>query len=728
VPFVLIALLPLLSDSVPRLPLFVALLILSAVLGSFAGPAFLAWLSDLVPADYRGRYFGKRNMILWLVAAASALPPALFLDQAVKYHRFSPGIAFSVLFGLGAIFLFASLWALKQMPEPQRVPAPHRGLKGLLEFYRQPFRTRNFRLLLGFNTFMVLGQMFAGQFFTVYQLEQIGMPYLMVQVAGLIAALFSSLAMPLWGYLADKFGNKPLLMLASSGVVFLPFLWFLTDPERYLWSVGVILGIQVFAGFLWAGVGLTQFNLNVAVAPADQRAVYMGALLAVVALVGGLSALASGALMEAMKGVVPDPPRFFVLFGCASLLRLLALPWLWAIREPAEHPMGYVLSQLRASVRPRGWMALRQLRRQADVQARLQAIRTLAEQKPPLAVEELVRALRDPVPAIRRAAAHALGEIGDPRAVPALIAMLHDPASDMIVEACEALGRIGVAHALPDLTAFLHSERIEVRMAAISAMRQIGDPRTLPHLLQRLTEAPGPLEQTRLLEAIAVLLAHAHPEDIVHLKELERLPEWLHADSPDVRIGAGEVLATLPPQPDLAPLLRERLDAEGEPAVLASLARALARHGAPEDIERLLQAMTRVPSPIARQQIALGCAELLGSYETLYALLTAEEAQRDRLIERALAPRLREKPELSDAIRAYAYGDYSTALQILLSAMPRHPRLQALTRAHANLETWLLAVSLFNCPTAKAGGLPSPGKPGRASGPVDDGPPPRETV
>lgn len=58
-------------------------------------------------------------------------------------------------------------------------------------------------------------------------------------------------------------------MLASSGVVFLPFLWFLTDPERYLWSVGVVLGIQVVAGVLWAGVGPTQFNLNVAVAPAD---------------------------------------------------------------------------------------------------------------------------------------------------------------------------------------------------------------------------------------------------------------------------------------------------------------------------------------------------------------------------------------------------------------------------------------------------------------------------
>lgn len=35
---------------------------------------------------------------------------------------------------------------------------------------------------------------------------------------------------------------------------------------------------------------------------------------------------------------------------------------------------------------------------------------------------------------------------------------------------------------------------------------------------------------------------------------------------------------------------------------------------------------------------------------------------------------------------------------------------------------------LVNYPTAKAGGLPSPSEPGRASGPVDGGPPCRSTV
>ncbi|MGQ9657217.1 MAG: MFS transporter [Fimbriimonadales bacterium] len=693
-PFVAIALLPFLSDSAPRLQLFAGLLILSAVVGSFAGPAFLAWLSALVPPDYRGRYFGRRNMILGLVSAASALPPAIFLDQAVKYQRFSASIAFAVLYGLGALFLFLSLWALHKMPEPPRTPAERKGLRGIWAFYREPFRTRNFRALLGFNSFLVFGQMFAGQFFTVYQLEQIRMPYLMVQVAGLIAALFSSLAMPVWGYLADKFSNKPLLVLSLGGVTFLPYLWFLTDPDRYLWSLGVIYFIQVLAGVLWAGVGLTQFNLNVAVAPPEQRAVYMGALSAIVSLMGGLAAFGSGALMEAMKPFVPDPTRFFVLFAMASLFRLLALPWLRGIREPEERSTRYVISQLRASVRPRGWRAMRQLRGQSDVATRLNAIRTLLEEKTPLAVEELTAALHDPIPEVRREAARTLGAIGDPRAVPALVRALQDPATDLVLEAADALGAIGSPDVTDALLPLLQAERIEARVAAAQALRRIADPRALPTLMQRLEHAPGPLEQANLLEAIAAALERADPHTLHEAAiNLHALTERLESEHSSVRADAALALASLPADPSLAPLLRLRLQQETESAVLAVLARALARHGTTDDIDLLLRKMAGVESPLARQQIALSVAQLMGRYDSLYTLLTADEPRRDRLIEKALALRLREKPELSDALRAYAYGDYGSALQIVRQAMPHHPRLQQLAAAPDCLESWLLTVS-----------------------------------
>lgn len=695
-PFVAIALLPFLSDSAPRLQLFAGLLILSAVVGSFAGPAFLAWLSALVPPDYRGRYFGRRNMILGLVSAASALPPAIFLDQAVKYQRFPASIAFAVLYGLGALFLFLSLWALRKMPEPPRTPAERKGLRGIWAFYREPFRTRNFRALLGFNSFLVFGQMFAGQFFTVYQLEQIRMPYLMVQVAGLIAALFSSLAMPVWGYLADKFGNKPLLVLSLWGVTFLPYLWFLTDPDRYLWSLGVIYFIQVLAGALWAGVALTQFNLNVAVAPPEQRAVYMGALSAIVSLMGGLAAFSSGALMETLKPFVPDPMRFFALFAMASLFRLLAFPWLRGIREPEERSTRYVLSQLRASVRPRGWRAMRQLRGQSDVATRLNAIRTLLEEKTPLAVEELTAALHDPIPEVRREATRALGAIGDPRAVPALIRALHDSATDLVLEAADALGAIRSPDATDALLPLLQAERIEARVAAAQALRRIADPRALPTLMQRLEHAPGPLEQANLLEAIAAALERADPHTLHEAAiNLHALTERLESEHSSVRADAALALASLPADPSLTPLLRLHLQQETEPAVLAALARALARHGTTDDIEPLLRRMAGVESPLARQQIALSVAQLMERYDSLYTLLTADEPRRDRLIEKALALRLREKPELSDALRAYAYGDYGSALQIVRQAMPRHPRLQQLAAAPDCLESWLLTVSVI---------------------------------
>ncbi|MCS7272638.1 MAG: MFS transporter [Fimbriimonadales bacterium] len=691
-PFVVIPLLPFLSPTFPRLELFATLLIVSAIFGSFAGPAFLAWLSDLVPPDHRGRYFGKRNMILGLVSAASALPPALFLDWAIEQARLSPAIPFGVLYGLGALFLFLSQWALTKVPEPPRTPVASQGLRGMWEFYREPWRTPNFRLLLGFNTFFVWGQMIAGQFFTVYMLEQLRMPYLLVQLMTLVAALVSSLAMPVWGYLADKFGNKPLLVLSMWGITFLPPLWMLTDPQRYGWSVAVVFVIQLLAGWFWAGVGLTQFNLNVAVAPPEQRAVYMGALSTIVALMGGIAAFVGGALMETIKPFVADPTRFFILFGCASLFRLLALPWLWAIREPQERSTRYVLSQLRASVRPRGWRALRQLHKHADVATRLQAVRTLMEEKTPLAVEELTAALHDPTPEVRREAAKALGVIGDARAVPALVQALHDPASDLVLEAAEALGAIGSSEATPELVKLLSAERIEVRIAAIQALRRIADPRALPHLLERLERAPGPLEQASLLEAITTTLERADSSVQLSATQFVR---WLESEHADVRADAAAVLAQLPREPQIAPLLRARLQQEESPAVLAQLARALARHGEAQDVARLLPQMGRAESGLARQQIALSAAQLLGRYDTLYALLTADEARRDQLIERALAGLMRDQPELSDALRAYAYGDYGSALQILRHALPHHPRLQLLDHAPDCLETWLLAVSVL---------------------------------
>ncbi|MCS7066958.1 MAG: HEAT repeat domain-containing protein, partial [Fimbriimonadales bacterium] len=296
---------------------------------------------------------------------------------------------------------------------------------------------------------------------------------------------------------------------------------------------------------------------------------------------------------------------------------------------------------------------------------------------------------------VRRAAARALGEIGDPRAIPALLQMLQDPTSDIVAECAEALGKIGSPDATPHLLPLLQAERIETRLAVAQALRQIGDPRAIAALLERLKEATGPLEQSRLLEATGHLLPHAEDQTRQKAEACTVLTQRLMSPYPEVRTEAANALANLPTDPSLADALRRQFRSEQEPAVIAALARALAHHGSQDDIPLLLDALTRGSSPLMRQQIALAIARLLQRDELLYALLTADEMTRDRLIERALAPRLRESPALSDALRAYAYGDYGSAIEILLNALPRHPRLHWLRHAPPSLETWLLAISVI---------------------------------
>jgi len=56
-----------------------------------------------------------------------------------------------------------------------------------------------------------------------------------------------------------------------------------------------------------------------------------------------------------------------------------------------------------------------------------------------LAVEHLLRALREAAPAVREAAAHALGRLGDPAATPGLTAAQSDPDAHVARAARKAL-------------------------------------------------------------------------------------------------------------------------------------------------------------------------------------------------------------------------------------------------------------------------------------------------
>jgi HEAT repeat protein len=125
------------------------------------------------------------------------------------------------------------------------------------------------------------------------------------------------------------------------------------------------------------------------------------------------------------------------------------------------------------------------LLRDPDPEARAWACRLSVELPDARGEEALLRALEDPEPEVRAAAAWALGarprEAEAPRIAQALCARLHDLPWVAWV-AAEALARYGEA-ALDPLIEGLRHPNPQVRILAARALARIASPRSLPALM-----------------------------------------------------------------------------------------------------------------------------------------------------------------------------------------------------------------------------------------------------
>ena len=678
---------------------FLLLTLLSALCMNVAAPLWTAWITDVVPEGSRGRYFGQRNMYAGWVGLVVPILGGYFLDSATKRHAGSVPEAFAVLFVVASVFALGSFGLILRSPDVPQVRAGAGGKAvDALAYYKAPFADPNFRRVMAFLAAMVVGQSIAGQFFTVYQLQYLHLNYTAFQLLTAVATLASLASMPLWGYLADKYGNKPVLMISSGLVLVPPLLWILAAPDGIsgLWaydSAGglhisvtklIVVTLNLFSGLGWAGVGLTQFNLMIGSSPPEKRTVYVSAIAAISGLAGGVAPLVGGALMVAFGHLsFPDHgyirSNYHLLFVLATLLRGAAVLLVRPIREDGSHRTGYVLKQLKASKPIGSFTGIQRLSKAGSSSARVQAAEHLGRLKTPLAVEELVRALDDVALPVREQAAAALGEIGDPRATLPLVGKLTDATSGISSTAATALGKIGDKAALP----------------ALAAAAQLGPP------TRRLAamEALGRLPDSSVTEVLSVLLAD--PDQSIRTAAIRALAER--------------------EDPASLPGLLTQLGREQEPSNLAVLADALGRLGEPEAALPLLNALGRSQSPTVRREILNAVGSLGGGRDAFYPYLALDPYARDETVGKTLLnlsrryrTRASQKKEVNaarisiyakQALAAYTSGDLARCLNRLvrlaaqtppLPGVPAQAILQALEKQSGppDTEEALLAVFL----------------------------------
>jgi MFS family permease len=243
-----IATLPVLGISY-RVEILLMLLILIAICGGLAGPAWGSLMSDYVPADKRGRYFGWRNRTVGMVTVGSIVVSGLLLNF---FGELLSAAAFSTIFLLAALARYLSGYFISRMDEPPHRKDPASDFTFLM-FVRR-FRESNFLKFVLFSGSLTFATYLAAPFFAVFMLRDLQFSYLTYMTLQVASSLAALTALPVWGKHGDLVGNVGVLRLSSLLVAFLPVFWLVSHDPLYLMLV------QIISGFSWSGVTLSAGN------------------------------------------------------------------------------------------------------------------------------------------------------------------------------------------------------------------------------------------------------------------------------------------------------------------------------------------------------------------------------------------------------------------------------------------------------------------------------------
>lgn len=673
VPLIALPFLPIANEA--KLWIMFLCVTVASASSQLVNPIYNDWLAELVPANSRGWFFSRRMMIATVVGAVGGFLGGLALDAFRRQDQEGPG--FGVIFGFGAVCAAVSMAFYLKMAETPRHNPIKTTLRGSLLAFRTPIQDRSFRKVLIFFFVFILGQAFAGNLFSAFALESLKMPFAIIQATGISVAVASVLTARMWGYLADKYGNKPIVAILGVGLFFTPIMWMFCVPGASTQNAVILIIGHLFSGAVWAGVSVSQFNLLLATANEEDRANYIGVGMALQALTGALSPMLGAILMGQLRHSFDPDTAYKIIFGVTMALRLVAIFFLIPVAEAGSTSIRATLKHL-TKVSPRGYRALKQLSKSSDVATRESAIASVGDQSFGIASDEIIKSLHDPSPRIRRQAASTLAKLRDPRAVKELIHQVTDHPALVEEETIEALGDLGESEAIPHLVRYLSSLRSQLRRAAARALAKIGDPSAIPDLIEAARRPNDPDLRRATLQALRVLEA-TQAEDVI--------AESLLDQHPSVRIAAAEAVADLCLS-GAAPNLRQSLEWFDDEAS-SEVAYALGAVGTIEDIPLILYTAEKCVSIITRRRCLLGVARLLEVESEVYRLILLEGMSRDSALLDLLRTQMKASRKLRQAMDRYSAGEESEAMT-MLAAMSDEASIQALA-GHPVDEIFLVA-------------------------------------
>lgn len=683
-PLVLLPLLAIAADI--RLGIVLACATVGGVCASIVNPIYNDWLAELVPSNSRGAFFSGRNSIVVVAGSTTGIVGGLILDAFKRNHL--PGPGFSTVFGIGFVMAMLSMYFFNQMTDLKREHPVHQDLPETIKSLRVPFQDKNFRKVMIFLGVFISGQVLPGNLWAAFSRESLQFNFFQLSLLGVFHAVGNVIMGKQWGYLADKYGNKPILSICSVGILLSPIAWLLCPIGNANASLAILLPAHILMGMVWSGVALCQGNIIFATAPAATRSLYLGAAMATQSIVGCVAPLLGAVLLSNFRHIGHydiahnTELAYKLVFIFTMLIRFSAIFLLIPIREDGSKAFKDTIRHLRA-VTPSGLRAMRKFGRSGEATEREEAIKTMAHHSMSLAVDELVTALHDPSPRVRRQAAAALGRVGDPEAANELIHQLVEHPDLVEEETVVALGELGNRNALPELIKLLQSPRPLLRRAAAKSISLIPGASQVSLAVEYLVKAAEDVDDPDLRRAALQALRNMEVAGLA-----STLSHALLDRHPSVRIAAAEATAELGIK-DAAAACRASLKLHQDEAS-AEVAYALGVVGTMTDASQILEIAEKCVSMTTRRRCLLGIARLYNVEQAVYRLLMLSGMNRDAELVQLLTIHGKKSASAQHALGFISSGDEPSAIRALNTGTDS----EAL-KAHPVPEAFIVAACIY---------------------------------
>ena len=295
--------------------LFVCLALLSSVGGALM-PAWMDVISKTIPTRLRGRLFASGNIIGSGLGLGGAALSGWFLG-AYPYPT-----NYALCFGAGFACLVVSFVFLTVVLEPAQASEKEHisTIRYLAQLPSVLRRDRDFSWYIVARCIGPFGSLATG-FFTVFALKQLGAPEYEVANFTIILLASQALANLAFGYVADRIGHKPVLVVGAAALLIGNAIALAATavPHAYL--------LFVCAGFANAAASVSAMTLALEFAPESDRPTYVGLASTAIAPFAFVAPL--------IGGILADAAGYSVVFAVAAVAAAANVALLVArVRDP----------------------------------------------------------------------------------------------------------------------------------------------------------------------------------------------------------------------------------------------------------------------------------------------------------------------------------------------------------------------------------------------------------